>query len=610
MAHRNILNSNTEYLRIDFTYIVLLFVLFASSNGFSGPSLVTSYNLSSRGGYASSTLDKAGGSTNAGQKRALRAADSQLFSSPCTVEEASAPELAASNSTSLLTEFSDAGIDEGSVLVATRREYIDVDEDTMTKDERLNLREVTEKVVQGKAGVHKEGEEMVAPSYKELLLFTMPTLAAWIAAPVMSMVDTAVVGRQSSVELAALGPATNIIDTGLYLFCFLGISTSNLVSRAIAQDDNKETQKVVSHALAISLVCGLLLATTVQVLGPALLGATVGASSLEVIPAAYLFSRVRIIGGVFVLLNWAAQSALLGAKDSVTPFKVVLLTGVLNIVGDIFLVCKMGMGILGAAVATSCAEVFGCAVMLTALAKKMGKREYPFMKMPPLPELKKFVALAGPIFYIFLCQCIMYYVLNAVSTSYGTVTLAAHQVVMRVFMLSTPFGDALSQTAQTYLSQNIERSKKKPQMQQMIQKTMKRIITLSLVVGTLSTGLACIIPLKLPTLFTTDPLIIAEIAKLVPMLAASLTLNTAGMALEGILIAQNDLMFMAKSYSFTTAMVLAYELFFVKAQGGSLFQVWGGLVVFTFLRCLQFATRFGWKKWKSRQSITASLKVA
>lgn len=52
----------------------------------------------------------------------------------------------------------------------------------------------------------------------DLVGFILPTLAGWLSSEVMSVVDTAVVGSASAAELAALGPATMLTDSGAYLF--------------------------------------------------------------------------------------------------------------------------------------------------------------------------------------------------------------------------------------------------------------------------------------------------------------------------------------------------------------------------------------------------------
>lgn len=40
---------------------------------------------------------------------------------------------------------------------------------------------------------------------KEIVMFTGPATGLWVCGPLMSLIDTAVIGQGSSVELAALG---------------------------------------------------------------------------------------------------------------------------------------------------------------------------------------------------------------------------------------------------------------------------------------------------------------------------------------------------------------------------------------------------------------------
>lgn len=57
------------------------------------------------------------------------------------------------------------------------------------------------------------------------------------------------------------------------------------------------------------------------------------------------------------LLLGVLQAACLGAKDSVTPLIAIAYSTVVNIVGDFLLVNKLGMGLRGAAIATTLAQV-------------------------------------------------------------------------------------------------------------------------------------------------------------------------------------------------------------------------------------------------------------
>ena len=84
------------------------------------------------------------------------------------------------------------------------------------------------------------------PSYKAILVFVFTTVLIWLTEPLLSLVDTTVVGRPPkyprrtslglhsiplhTVELASLGPATLLCDTLVYLTYFLAIATTNSVS--------------------------------------------------------------------------------------------------------------------------------------------------------------------------------------------------------------------------------------------------------------------------------------------------------------------------------------------------------------------------------------------
>ena len=61
-----------------------------------------------------------------------------------------------------------------------------------------------------------------------LFKFTLPTLAIWLINPSLSLVDTAVVGMQSSDQLAALGPGCILCDMNGYFFTFIAVASASL----------------------------------------------------------------------------------------------------------------------------------------------------------------------------------------------------------------------------------------------------------------------------------------------------------------------------------------------------------------------------------------------
>lgn len=72
------------------------------------------------------------------------------------------------------------------------------------------------------------------------------------------------------------------------------------------------------------------------------------------------YVKIRAFSLPTSLLLGVVQSALLGAKDSVTPLIAVWYSTIVNVVGDFLLVKVFGMGLRGASIATLLAQLGRC----------------------------------------------------------------------------------------------------------------------------------------------------------------------------------------------------------------------------------------------------------
>lgn len=95
--------------------------------------------------------------------------------------------------------------------------------------------------------------------------------------------------------------------------------------------------------------------------------------SCQVLPAALVYSRVRILGSPASVADMVLQAACLGARDSLTPLGVVLVAGCVNAVGDWFTVCRLNMGVFGAAAATASSEAVSMVLLSIAVWRAQGE---------------------------------------------------------------------------------------------------------------------------------------------------------------------------------------------------------------------------------------------
>lgn len=301
------------------------------------------------------------------------------------------------------------------------------------------------------------------PSTGDLLRFGLPTLGVWFLQPVLSLIDSSVIGKsrspQSALELAALGPGIAWIDSTAYSFQFLGMATTILLNRGLIRSNDDEVAKSLSHSVITSFGCGLLLGVFQYALSlPAM--RFLSGKSTELVHLAALYSKIRSFGALFAVPTIVIQSAFLALKDAVTPLEAVLFGGLFNLIGDILLVSVFHQGIAGAAYATFLSQFFGFLYLAYVGLRRIKKSEkfrwqnmrqfLSLVRFPTLKESLSFFSYAGPLFVVIMIKSILWTYTTFAASKSGAFNLAAHQITINFFLLFCIFGDVVSQMSQSF----------------------------------------------------------------------------------------------------------------------------------------------------------------
>ena len=245
------------------------------------------------------------------------------------------------------------------------------------------------------------------PSYRQLIVFTATTILIWISEPLLSLVDTTIVGMTAVatttaatsssaaavdvvVQIASLGPSTTLYDSAVYMTYFLAIATTNLISPALAKKQWKQLRKSTSHFMGLAMVCGGVVTTLCLTMGRRIItNIVVGSSTttptaaaaaaaaavtaistqqLQIIQLATQYAYIRAMVAPFAVVDFCAQSFCLACLDTTTPAVAVAVASLVNIVGDWILIPYYG--IQGAAIATAMATVSSCAILLRQVRRK------------------------------------------------------------------------------------------------------------------------------------------------------------------------------------------------------------------------------------------------
>jgi Na+-driven multidrug efflux pump len=277
------------------------------------------------------------------------------------------------------------------------------------------------------------------PSMRELLAFALPSMGIWLASPLLSLVDVAVVGQASTLELASLAPATGLCDSAAYSFTFLAVATTSLIARARARGDTAAAQSALSDALTIAAVCGTGLCVVLLLGAPALLAAYSGAASAAVVGPAITYTRIRALGMPAALLVTVSQAAFLAAKLPAMPLLTVAVASIVNLAGDLLLCCVLHRGVAGAAWATIASQCVAAAVIVSRLRVPTTPGQPPLLGAsavawwPRNAAVVRMLRVGGPVCLLILLKVLLIAVgIGGAATQLSPTSAAVHAVMMTV----------------------------------------------------------------------------------------------------------------------------------------------------------------------------------
>ena len=179
------------------------------------------------------------------------------------------------------------------------------------------------------------------------------------------------------------------------------------------------------------------------------------------------------------------------------------------------------------------------------LSGQMRKRD--IFQLPPLEDAKEFWPYVIPVTTTSVGRVSAYVAMShVVSSSLGTLSMAANQVILSVFYCLCPFADSLNLTAQSFIP-GIFQKKWGPARAKALRRATINFIKVGAIFGAGLVGIVAMIPL-FSKFFTSDPLVIAQVNSVVPLLAGIFSIHGVICAGEGLLLGQRDLGYLGKAY--------------------------------------------------------------
>lgn len=287
------------------------------------------------------------------------------------------------------------------------------------------------------------------PLNRRIWALAWPLLLSNLTAPLLGLVDTAVVGHLDHPRyLAAVAMGGNFFMFLYFSFNFLRMGTTGFASQA--RGGQRDTRVVLLRALSLSALLGLALIALMPLLRDAGLWLLGGSEDVQTLARDYI--GIRILGAPAALANFALIGFAIGTHNTRVPLKMTLLMHSTNALLDVLLVQVWQLDVRGVAIASASAEYIGLAGGLFWLraALRPPARQEPLWQLRPMLAL---MAVNRDIFLRSLALLSTFFFFTAQGARLGDTILAANAVLITFLLLLSNLLDGFANAAEALVGE-------------------------------------------------------------------------------------------------------------------------------------------------------------
>lgn len=304
--------------------------------------------------------------------------------------------------------------------------------------------------------------------WNKLPVFALPIAATGILEQLFNASDIAIVGNFAQTDktaaVAAVGANSPIIGLILNLFIGIALGANVVIANAVGRDDKQTVQKAVHTSMVVSVIGGVLVAIIGELIAEPLL--TVLNVPDDVLELALLYLRIYFLGMPVILLYNFEAAIFRSIGETKMPLIALTLSGILNVLLNLFFVIVLKMSVNGVATATVLANVVSAGILYIKFIKSDKYIKVEFKKLridgKVFAKIMQIGLPAGIQSAVFAVANI---VIQGAINSLGTVVIAASSAAFNIEIIAYNVMNSFSQACTTFVGQNfgankIERCKK------------------------------------------------------------------------------------------------------------------------------------------------------
>lgn len=288
----------------------------------------------------------------------------------------------------------------------------------------------------------------------KILLFALPLAASSILQQLFNSADAAVAGRfAGSQALAAVGGNAPVVSLIINLFVGMSVGANVIIANYIGQKNKEKVHEAVHTVYVMALILGIVMMVMGQLIAKPIL--TVINTPSDVIDLATLYLRIYFCGMPCVMVYNFGAAILRSIGDTKRPLYCLLISGVLNVILNVFFVVLCHLSVAGVAIATIIADTASAVLVTYFLIRsddvvKLNLKELT-LKTEHIKKVVKIGAPAGLQGAVFSVSNVC---IQAGINGFGTAAIAGSAAALNFEYFTYFTTNAFGQAAVTFVSQN------------------------------------------------------------------------------------------------------------------------------------------------------------
>lgn len=234
------------------------------------------------------------------------------------------------------------------------------------------------------------------PLFKQIILYSLPILGMLLLQLSFNLADLIVVGKCSvngANSVGAIGSTGSLVHMIQNLFLGLSIGTSILAANFFGSKKFAQLRRLSYTAIAVSMICGLFLASVGQLLIVPLLQLM----NTNTLVESTLYLRIYFLAMPAFMVNVFGSALLSAVGDTKRPLYFLIISGIINVVLNYILVAFFNLGVAGVAWATFVSIAIAATLVIRALMERDGVYKFQFKYLGiDLKLLKRMLKLGIP----------------------------------------------------------------------------------------------------------------------------------------------------------------------------------------------------------------------